>query len=929
MYRTHHRLITLRLITLLSAFFICAGIGRAQTTVTLTGPSDGATYTAPASVTLSATVSGGAAVDFVDFFANGRRVGTDSSAPYSATWAGAGGGSYQIKAVVVDSGGNQFASSPINISVSGTGVTLVTPLDGSVFQTGDITLRAATTSAGSVVSKVEFYNGTTLLGTDTSAPYSYTWQSVLVGISYRVTARAYDAQGVVITSFGASFIVTPSASDTALVKDTEYPIPEDGSAYFVATNGNNNWSGKLAEPNAEGTDGPLAGIARAVAVAPVGSTIVLRAGTYPTNSVVLTKKLTLQPYPHEQVWLTGSLVIPASEWVSDGAAWRKDNWTYEFPRISVQGIYGGACPACLDTAYPEADYRDQIFINGEPRKQVLRREDVVAGTFYVDNAADQIFIGDDPAGKTVEATAYRIGLALSRTSPSSADSIVRGLGFKHYAEIALYVESPRVTLENNTSVWNAVSGFNLNGNASGDDAQVIGNTFSYNGRKGIGGGGADRLVLEGNAFDFNNTEFFRTAWDAAGAKFTRADDAIFRRNSFVYNNATGLWLDISITDAIMVHNIARNNRSIGLFFEISSRAIIASNLAIGNGNGIQISGSSAAKIYNNTLVNNSENIQVKDTTRVNTNQAEIAAGVDWETRDNIIKNNIFANARSSDAMLNIFDFPCGSVGPPCNDTEMLIAELDFNAYYRTNTARPPNLLRWKPIGISSDQRFTTLSAFRAATSFEQNGTELSGSLDPFFVNEAVGDYRLRDDSSAKGTGEPLPEDVAAAIGVPAGVMVDRGALNLSAPPGEIDPSAYYEVRAKHSGKCLDVNGYSFDDGAPLIQWSCWGGANQQWQFVATSDGYYRISARHSGKVVDVSGVSGENGAAVIQWTYVGGANQQWHVTPLGDGSYKIVARHSGKALDVNGGDAATSDGTQIIQYDYHGDNNQRWQLVKQ
>ena len=32
---------------------------------------------------------------------------------------------------------------------------------------------------------------------------------------------------------------------------------------YVSTNGNDGWSGKLSEPNAEGTDGPLASITRA------------------------------------------------------------------------------------------------------------------------------------------------------------------------------------------------------------------------------------------------------------------------------------------------------------------------------------------------------------------------------------------------------------------------------------------------------------------------------------------------------------------------------------------------------------------------------------------------------------------------------------------------------------------------------------------
>lgn len=773
----------MKTLVLASVTLAATQIASAQTSIALTSPSSNATYSSPAAVAVSATVSGSAAIDFVDFFANGKRIGTDSSAPYSATWSGAGGGNYQITAVAVDSGGNQFKSAPVDIDISGTGVTLAAPLDGSVFATGDIQLQATTSGAAGAITKVEFYNGAQLLSTITAAPYSYTWQAVPPGTNYRVTAKAYDSGGAVLTSFGASIMVTPPPGAT-VIRDTAYPIPNDGTAYFVATNGNNSWSGQLTVPNAANTDGPFASLSRALSAAPAGSTVVIRGGVYAADALSLTKKLTLQPYPHEQVWISGSVAIPASDWVPDGTAWRKDGWTYEFPRVSTTGLYSSPCPACIDTAYPEADYRDQVFMDGVPRKQVLRRQDVVAGTFYVDNAADQIFVGDNPAGRSVEATAYRYALVFPRSTPASAGSIIRGLGFRYYPELAMYVETSRVLIENNAFVWNGSRGLNLNGSGTGDwgdDLRVVGNTFSFNGRKGVGGNDTDRMLFEGNVVSFNNTEFFRLAWDAAGAKFTRCDDAVFRNNAFENNNSTGLWLDVSVTDAKLVSNIARSNRSIGMQFEVSSRAIIASNLAVENGQGIQVSGSSSAQIYNNTLVNNTENIQVKDTSRVNTNQAEIAAGVDWETRDVTIKNNILSNAKSPDQMLNIFDSACGATGPPCIANVNIIAGLDFNSYYRTDSGQPRNLIRWYPIGVGPDRSFATLTAFRSATGLEGNGAESTGSSNPFFLDEVRGDYRLQSNSEARNSGTPLPDDVAAAIGVTPGVPVDRGSLTLQNP----------------------------------------------------------------------------------------------------------------------------------------------------
>jgi hypothetical protein len=46
----------------------------------------------------------------------------------------------------------------------------------------------------------------------------------------------------------------------------------------------------------------------------------------------------------------------------------------------------------------------------------------------------------------------------------------------------------------------------------------------------------------------------------------------------------------------------------------------------------------------------------------------------------------------------------------------------------------------------------------------------------------------------------------------------------------------HEMRNVRSGKCMDVPGFNFADGVPLMQWSCHGGANQKWSLVPLSSG---------------------------------------------------------------------------------------------
>ncbi len=141
----------------------------------------------------------------------------------------------------------------------------------------------------------------------------------------------------------------------------------------------------------------------------------------------------------------------------------------------------------------------------------------------------------------------------------------------------------------------------------------------------------------------------------------------------------------------------------------------------------------------------------------------------------------------------------------------------------------------------------------------------------------------------------------------------------------IDTTATYLLVAQHSGKALDVGGWSTADGTPVQQWTRNNGANQRWRLTAAGDGYYRIINVNSGKALDVSGWSTADGAPVVQWTDTGGANQQWQIADAASGTVKIVNRNSGKVLDVSGW--STADGARVVQWTDTGGANQQWSLV--
>ncbi|HBB89967.1 MAG TPA: hypothetical protein DC047_20375 [Blastocatellia bacterium] len=71
-------------------------------------------------------------------------------------------------------------------------VSITSPANGATFNSpANITINATAADSDGTISKVEFFQGDTKLGEDTTAPYSFQWNGVGVG-SYSLTAKATD-----------------------------------------------------------------------------------------------------------------------------------------------------------------------------------------------------------------------------------------------------------------------------------------------------------------------------------------------------------------------------------------------------------------------------------------------------------------------------------------------------------------------------------------------------------------------------------------------------------------------------------------------------------------------------------------------------------------------------------------------------------------
>jgi hypothetical protein len=177
-------------------------------TVSLTAPASGASFTAPATINLAANAADAdGSIAKVEFYRGGATlIGTATAAPYAITWSNVPAGSYSLTAKATDNRGKATTSAAVSITVNAAPpntpptVSLTAPANGASFtEPATINLAASAADADGSIARVDFYQGTTLIGTATVAPYTYAWSDVPAG-SYMLTAKATDNLGASTTS---------------------------------------------------------------------------------------------------------------------------------------------------------------------------------------------------------------------------------------------------------------------------------------------------------------------------------------------------------------------------------------------------------------------------------------------------------------------------------------------------------------------------------------------------------------------------------------------------------------------------------------------------------------------------------------------------------------------------------------------------------
>jgi hypothetical protein len=140
------------------------------------------------------------------------------------------------------------------------------------------------------------------------------------------------------------------------------------------------------------------------------------------------------------------------------------------------------------------------------------------------------------------------------------------------------------------------------------------------------------------------------------------------------------------------------------------------------------------------------------------------------------------------------------------------------------------------------------------------------------------------------------------------------------------PNGPYQIRPLNSSKCVDITGVSYANGAYAQLYDCLGGGQYNQLFFfdlvpGTSD-RYQIKAEHSGKCLDVTGVSQDPGARLQQYDCLGYTQTNQIFATLYFGTdYWITATHSWQNVTWQG----LFNGAAVFQF---GAVDARWVIVR-
>ena len=302
---------------------------------------------------------------------------------------------------------------------------------------------------------------------------------------------------------------------------------------------------------------PGSSLQAAIDAYPEGTTFCLRAGAHRLTAPVVVKssdRILGEP----GAVVNGSRLL--TSFTQDGPYWVAGGQTQ-------QAQPNGTC----DGTYTGCQYPEGVYLDNQSLWQVTSRAELAPGRFYFDYANDRIYLADNPANRTVEASVAP-GAFLGH-GVYQRNVTVQGLVIEKFANSSLAAVH---TGEAWAVDFNEIRLNHGRGVFANTGAVLRRNAIHHNGQYGLTSS-ASGVLIEANTIAYNNTDGFNPNWDAGGTKFLNTTGLVVRNNHVFSNTGPGLATDGNNRGTVYEGNIIWNNTGAGIIHEISYDAVIRNN----------------------------------------------------------------------------------------------------------------------------------------------------------------------------------------------------------------------------------------------------------------------------------------------------------------------------------------------------------------
>ena len=506
-----------------------------------------------------------------------------------------------------------------------------------------------------------------------------------------------------------------------------------------------------------GTSRQVRTIGQAVARVEPGDTIVIHGGVYREDVVIERsgsedKPIAIRAAEGERVVLTGADHLTDWTAVPDHPHVYVTDWPHRFIAWNEHHTHPH------DAFHRLIGRCEQVFINGYPMRQVLGRDKLARGTFFVDLDDRRLYVSPaDDADLTGKRTMVEASARSSILKVEGDYITIEGLRCRYAANRAQHgaveLNGDNLTVEDCIFEYTNSSGVEFRG----EDITVRNCMFQYNGQLGFAAKRAHRLRVTGCTVRNNNIKGFKRGWEAGGNKIVLTRDAILEHSTFVENRGDGIWFDIGNEDCVVRNCLIAYNENAGIFYEISYSLHAHDNVIVGNGfafspgdwganSGISLSSSPGCIIERNLLIGNREGFSFREQTRT-TPRIDGTSEPVWN-HDQVVRHNVLAFNRDAQVW-GWFDVsderhwpkaiqsPAASGGP---SLETLNLAFEGNLYW----PRPgQGLFHWG-VTWKKYQKYGNLADVQEELSLAKAGT-----VEAFRVHDFFGfDFRVPSDSPA-------------------------------------------------------------------------------------------------------------------------------------------------------------------------------------